>query len=147
MDIIIQTNNSDDRAVRKELTTLLTLEGSLREQSSIIDPVITIEADISVLTGCNYITIPAWGRSYFVQNITSVRTGLVQLSAHVDVLVSFATPLLQCVAVLNRQENIYDLYMDDGQWYISALKKRKIINFPNAFTNSGEIILTMIGGV
>lgn len=147
MDIIIQQNNSDDRAVHKSLTTLLSLTGSLRDQSSIIDPVIMVEADISALTGCNYITIPAWGRSYFVKDITSVRNGLVQLSCHVDVLTSFKNELLDCSAVLNRQENIFDLYMDDGQWYISCLKKRKVINFPNAFANSSEIIITMIGGV
>ena len=63
-DVKLQTNNSEHICFDKELSDIATLSGTLRDGSSIIDPVILIEADLSSLTTCNYLTIESFGRSY-----------------------------------------------------------------------------------
>ena len=76
MNIVLYANVSEINAVNKNITELITLTGTLREQSSIIDPVITI-SDIDNYVGqMNYAYIPEFNRYYFITNVESVRNNL-----------------------------------------------------------------------
>ncbi len=147
MDIILQRNNSETIHVTKDITDLSTLSGTLRDATSIIDPVFVIEADLSGLTGCNYLTVPAFGRSYFVNNIKSLRAGLVELTCHVDVLSSFASEIKANKGVVRRSESgdNYNLYINDGS--LVAYQDPYILTepFPSGFTGAG-FILAVAGG-
>lgn len=112
--IVLQRNDSESNRLTKTLTDILSLSGTLKTETSIIDPVILVEADLSTLTGCNYCTIQAFGRSYFVTNIRSIRNGLVEISCHVDVLSTYATQIRANRAIVQRQENDWNLYLNDG---------------------------------
>lgn len=93
-DVILQRNLSEPNKMVKTLETVYTVRGSLRESSSIIDPEIIIGGlDMAQITTCNYMTIPDFGRSYFIRNIESVNRSLILITAHVDVLVSFRDSL------------------------------------------------------
>ena len=145
MQIIMQRNDSEPNALDKTLTTIATLTGQLRDQTSIIDPVILITGDVSTYAGCNYMTIPDFGRSYFIRNITSVRTGLLSVSAHVDVLSSFKTQIRANSAILRRSEKNWNLYLNDGSLqtyqYPAVLPKL----FPSGFPSSKQYILAIAG--
>lgn len=112
--INIQKNNSEKNRVNKDVETLLTLRGTLKDGTSILDPVIMIEADMDVLAYANYLTIMVFGRSYFITDIKSIRNGLIEISAHVDVLSSFRGEILYNKAIIMRNENKWNLYLDDG---------------------------------
>ena len=58
--------------------------------------------------------IPAFGRYYHITGIRSIRAGLVEVSAHVDVLGTYATEIRELSAIIHRQENSWDLYFNDG---------------------------------
>lgn len=101
------------------------VNGSLRANSSIVDPVITIETDGNILwrKGLNYAYIEEFGRYYYVTNIISVsgvkqgqnnKSYMWELHMHVDVLMSFKDEILAQKAIIARQEAKYNLYLDDG---------------------------------
>ena len=77
-DIVLQRNNSERNRVTKDISEILTVSGELKTETSIIDPVIMIECDLSAVVGCNYMSISSFGRSYFVNNIRSIRSGLIE---------------------------------------------------------------------
>ena len=52
-NIVLQKNNSENNRVTKSVDTILTVSWVLKEQTSIIDPVIKIECDLAAVTGCN----------------------------------------------------------------------------------------------
>ena len=79
-NIVLQRNNSEQNKLTKEITDIITVSGELKAETSIIDPVIIIECDLSTVTRCNYMSIAAFGRSYFVNNIRSIRSGFVKSS-------------------------------------------------------------------
>ena len=79
-NIVIQNNRSEQNKLDKTLTTISTLTGTLKTETSIIDPVIIVEGALSDLKTCNYCTISEFGRSYFVNNIKSIRNNLIELS-------------------------------------------------------------------
>lgn len=139
-NIVLQTNNSENNRVVKDLTTITTLSGTLRQDTSIIDPVIMIEADLSDLISCNYMTIEAFSRSYFVSNIRSLRTGLVELSCHVDVLSSFADEIKANSAIIRRQENNWNLYLNDGTFRVYQNPMVLTKAFPSGFTTQNFVL-------
>lgn len=142
MDIIMQTNTSENNSVTKQLNTIATYQGTLRDSTSIIDPVFIVEADLANLVNCNYCTIQAFGRSYFVQNITSIRAGLVQISCHVDVLTSFAEEIKANTGIIRRAEksDLYNLYLNDGS--LMSYQDPYILTepFPSGFGGWGFIL-------
>ena len=116
MELILYTNNDDKRVVTKNLTTLQTLNGTLRDDCSIIDPVITVEnINNSIAASCNYAKIADFGRYYYVNNIV-LKGNLWEIHMHVDVVSSFQTQLKALEAVVSRQENLYNLYLQDSMF-------------------------------
>lgn len=144
MNIILQVNQSDDRRVNKDITDVATLTGALREESSIINPVILIEGDASTIAGCNYMTVPEFGRKYFINDIVSIRDNLVQVSGHVDVLTTYANEILSNDGIIRRQENDWNLYLDDGSFKIYNNPIILTRAFPSGF-NTMSFILAVAG--
>lgn len=141
-NIKLQTNNSEHICVDKDLYDITTLSGTLRDGSSIIDPIILVEADLNSLTTCNYLTIESFNRSYFVQDIKSVSTGLVEIYCHVDVLSSFANEIRANKGIIRRaeSEDAYNLYINDDS--LVAYQDPYILTepFPNGFTGATFIL-------
>ena len=91
MNIVLMLNNSEPERVTKELKTLATLTGSLKDGASVINPTILLQATpatVQQIVTSNYLQIPEFGRYYFIRDISSVRTNLWEISCHVDVLQS-----------------------------------------------------------
>lgn len=143
-DIKLQTSNSEPNRVTKTLTDIMTVSGELKTDTSIIDPVIMIECDLAAVTGCNYMTIPTFGRSYFVRNIRSIRSGLVEFSCHVDVLSSFADAIKSNRAIIHRQEKSWNLYLNDGTFKVYQNPIVLTKAFPSGFTTQ-EFVLAVAG--
>lgn len=142
--ITLQTNLSDIRKVSKSITDLMSLDGVLRERTSIIDPVIIVEASLDDLKKCNYMTIDAFGRKYFVNDIRSVTDKLVEISGHVDVLSTYETGIRKNSAIIKKQEFDYNLYLNDGS--LKAYQNPKVVTyeFPSGFTTQ-EFVLAVAG--
>ena len=143
-NIVLQRNNSEMNCVSKSVDDLFTVSGVLKEETSIIDPIIKIECDLSTVTRCNYLSIPAFGRSYFVNNILSIRNGLVEFSCHVDVLSSFADSIKSNTAIIKRQENKWNLYLNDGTFKVYQNPNVLTKAFPSGFTTQ-EFVLAVAG--
>ena len=112
MTLTLYKNNSEQNAVTKSLTQVQTLTGTLRNGTSIIDPVILV-SDVSDISGVNYCKINEFNRYYFINNIKSVNNNLWELSCHVDVLQSYADEIRAQSGIVERQENYFNLYLND----------------------------------
>lgn len=142
--IFLQRNNSELNSVSKSIEDIFTVSGVLKEETSIIDPVIKIECDLASVTYCNYLSIPEFGRSYFITNIRSVRNGLVEFTCHVDVLSSFASAIRGNTAIVRRQENNWNLYLNDSSFKVYQNPNVLTKAFPSGFTTN-EFVLAVAG--
>lgn len=148
MDIVLYINTSERQAIHKTIGSPITLTGSLRGESSIINPSFVIE--IGNPSGYNYCYIPSFGRYYFITNITSVRTDLWRIDCSVDVLMSFATDILNLdviVSDVSIGESPTSTYFSGEQWQTTVKTKTDVINFPYGLLDNGEYILITSGGV
>lgn len=142
--IALQTNASEKNKLDKDLTTIATVKGTLKTETSIIDPIILIEGNLSDYVGCNYMTISAFGRSYFVNNIRAIRNNLFEISAHVDVLTSFSADIRSNNAIVRRQENKWNLYLNDGTFKVYQNPNVLTKAFPSGFSRQ-EFVLAVAG--
>lgn len=143
-NIVLQRNNSERERLTKNISNLLTVSGVLKTETSIIDPVIMIECDLNDVKNCNYMTISAFGRSYFVNNIRSIRNGLVEFSCHCDVLSTYAEQIRDNTAIIRKQENDWNLYLNDGSFKIYQNPNVLTRAFPSGFTTQ-EFVLAVAG--
>lgn len=119
--------------------------GTLVDESSMYNPTILFELDVEDLIDVNYMKIQEFGRYYFINDIVSVRNGLVRISANVDVLKSYESEIKNCKALIDRNENKFNLYLNDD--YFRTYSKPLILDleFPNGLTGSSNVLV--IGGV
>jgi len=144
--IDLYINKSDAIVLSKSLTLIKSITGTLKDDTSIIDPVITIEADKSTISSLNYIKIGEFNRSYFVTGIKSIRNNLWELTCHVDVLSSFASEIKANEAIIKRQETNWNLYLNDDS--IRCYQNPHIVTkqFPYGFNTSSNSFVLLVAG-
>lgn len=144
-NLTLQTTTSEKNRIDKTVTDIATVSGTLRADTSIIDPVFLIEGDLASYVNANYMTVPAFGRSYFITNIRSMRAGLVEFTCHCDVLSSFKTQIRTNTAIIQRSERNWNLYLNDGS--LTAYQDPEIYTteFPMGFTVNKQYILAVAG--
>ena len=136
MTIKFYENLSDKNHVDKVITQVGTdITGTLRDDCSIINPVLQLENFSGLdLTRVNYAYIVEFGRYYYINNIT-LRNKLYEISMHVDVLMSYKDKIRSNTAVVSRQENNYNLYLQDGVFKTEAFPHIQIVQFPDGFSD------------
>ena len=144
MTVILYTNLSENNAVDKNLTQLVSLSGTLREQSSIINPTINIADIDQYIDRANYAYIQEFNRYYFVTNIESVHNNLWRISLHVDVLYTYRTQIRGNSAIIARNENEYDLLLNDGLFQTQQKPRIAQYPFPNGF-NTWNFVIAIAG--
>lgn len=142
--VALQSNSSPKNQLDKSISGVLSVSGTLKEGTSVIDPVILVHAPLSTLVNANYMTISAFGRSYFITDIRSIRNDLVEISGHVDVLSTYAAGIRGNNAIIYRQENDWNLYLDDGSFQIYQNPSVLTRPFPSGFSTL-EFVLAVAG--
>lgn len=135
MTIDIRYTSSEANRVNKEILTLKRIEGVLRNNSNTRDPEVLIEGNIQDVAGANYMTIYSFKRNYFITSIESVRNGLYLIRGHVDVLTTYATAIKGNSAIIHRQANNFNLYLDDGVMKVYQNPLIETYSFPYGFSN------------
>ena len=145
MFITLYNNSSEPNKISKHLTPInIALSGSLRNESEIVNPIVLVEGDISALQNANYARIEAFGRYYYITEMKSIRSNIVELHLHTDVLMSFDISAVSGVVI--EAENIGSDYLQGRQFVRLVKTKTDILNFSGGLLESGEYILITAGG-
>lgn len=146
MHLNLYNNQSEKNEINKQLSTLYTLEGTLRDKTSILNPIIVVESD-NFIGNANYAYIQEFSRYYFITDIKCIRENLFEIMMKVDVLMSFKDDILSSYAIIDKttaSETSY--YLPDESWKALVKDKTDIINFSSGLLDSGEYILITAGG-
>lgn len=139
--ISLQNNSSPINKIGKAISTITTVTGSLKNESDVIRPEILIECDSSILSA-NYMTIDELHRKYFIEEIQSVRNNLWLVQARVDVLDTYASKILSNSAVVLRQENNFNLLLNDGVFKCKQDPRISYRKFPSGLGDFNYILIT-----
>ena len=150
MQISLFTCTSERNRVNKSnyISNRFAVNGTLRNESSVIDPVILIEKTNPVSGYYNYMYIDEFKRWYFINDIVSIRNKIWEIHAHVDVLYTWGADIANMECVIDKSEdfNNANLYYDDGSFVLDSRNNIEIKEFQNGFNENGSYILICAGG-
>ena len=147
MNVVLMKNTSEPERVTKNLETLVTLSGSIKEGTSVINPTIMIQASqasVQQIVTSNYLQVPDFSRYYFIRDISSIRTNLWEISCHVDVLQTYSSQIKEQSAIIQRQEKRWNLYLNDGSFKVYQNPNVVTKPFPSGFSTN-EFVLAIAG--
>lgn len=144
----------DDRIVVNKQADILHKLGDLtahfKEDTNILNPVLEVAYNASY-TSANYIYIPSLNRYYY---ITDIKTGMqrMYLTCEVDVLMSYKSSIKNMRCIVERQQNNFNVYLNDGIWRNLQARDVLTLNFeknghPTSFYRPCNFILTTGGEV
>lgn len=146
MTITLYKIPDDKRSVDKTLnntTKLGDLTAHFKEDTDILNPVLEIAYN-ATYTEANYCYISDWNRWYFISGIETGAQRLY-LSCHVDVLYTYRSQIRELSCVIARQENRYNLYLNDAKYHLLQYKTVVREVFPKSFSSRGSYVLA-VGG-
>ena len=147
MEIKLCNTSDPKEKLNKTVTEGVTLNCLLKENTSIIDPVLIIESSQPVYD-YNYVYIPMFRRYYYRTDIRSIGFNRWEFTAHVDVLKSYYEDIVSNSAIIEGTEKVQiNKYLPDEKVFITNCKRlTNIINFPSGLNETGEFILITAGG-
>lgn len=140
--IRLAQNGSANNTIGKSVTTVQDLTGYWRDAVDIINPVIRIERSSAV--GFNYVYIADFDRWYYVDEVNATNNNVLELHLSVDVLQSFAPEILAHSAILDKQEHVYNLYLNDDSIKVYQNPLVSTWKFPNQFFADGNFEFALI---
>ena len=143
-NIVFMYNNEPMNKISKSPETKFTLTGTLRDESSIVDPVILVEKDDPI--DANYAYIEQFRRYYYIKDITAVRTGLWRITMHTDVLKTFSEGILNSPCIVAKSSSRFNLYLNDSDYKCEQCDLVFTKVFPSGFTITDSRYVAVILG-
>lgn len=144
MTIEFYKNSSPINYVNKSITLTDNLNCELKENCSVIEPI--IEVYDSNALNANYMYIPLFSRYYFITDITTTQYNTIIVTGHVDVLMSFKNAILNAQGVIARNQYLNTPLLDDNKAVILAEPEIRIKKFNSGFLKSPNYALIVSGG-
>lgn len=134
------TNLSDKRKAVKDLTLIGSESCELKGDVDLLRPVLLIKADASTYAACNYFTIPTFNRSYFGA-VRALTGGIVEVTGEVDHLSSIWPYARTKECIVSRNENSYNLMINDGTFKAYAKDQVVTKEFPSGFSSPAYVLI------
>ena len=145
MTVTFYTNTSDNRALSKSITQLKSVTATVKGECDILNPELEVSY-FSEVSGANYMYISEWNRYYFIDRISLTHGQRAIIHGHVDVLSTYKDDILDCAAVVCRQQSKGNYYLNDPVYKTRQYKITTVQEFPNEkFTRDGSLILAVAG--
>lgn len=145
LSVTLYNSTSPVEKIGKTLTAGGTYSCSLKDTTSVLNPVIIVRTSDPVYN-YNYVYIQEFGRYYFINDIKSVNNNVWEISAHVDVLETYKDAILSNTAVIRRQATLYNTYLNDPEWKTYAYETIAAYKFKTTpFSKTLKYILTVAG--
>lgn len=154
---LYQTTSSNMRIDKscKHLHTYSNI--TMKEGTSITNPVITLCASDQNVCIANYAYIPKFHRYYYIEDVVNIgghrfdETNQIDLylwEIHLrcDVLMSHKSDIIDQTAIFKRSQKGYNLYLNDDRIQIDNRPHIYTRVFPNSLTNNGTYVLLVAGG-
>lgn len=143
------------KVVDKAFTNKYELTGTLKNECSIKDPVITLRIGdsqnikIPDITKCNYAYIVNFNRYYYITDFRSIRDTILEVHMHVDVLKTYADEIKKQKGIVSRasSRSVYTSLLPDDDSYNYADSKIvvKKLSTNDGFNKTGSYVMVTAG--
>lgn len=142
MNVIFYTVTDDNRKVEKALNSPVTYGCNLKNDCSIIKPIIILQfSAITDLTNRNYCYISDFKRYYYIKNYTVRTQNIIEVELSVDVLMSNASQIKNLNGIISRQENEFNAYVTDDRFLTDNKTLHYFKQFSPIFENEDYVYI------
>ena len=148
MKVTFYRNNSEDNAINKSLTTIVTLNNVVAKGDVyVVNPTLIVEFDSDYVDKINYAKIDEYDSYYFVKPITMIG-GRCAVKLKRDALETFKSDILNLTAIIDKTQETSksNMYLNDGSFVVQSNEYNRVMNFPSGFNENGTFILICAGG-
>lgn len=131
-DVSCYVNSSSENTINKNITKIKDIKCQIFQPLDILHPTLILRNDNNLLD-CNYIYIPKFHRFYFARFITQ-KGGQMVAECNVDVLESWKDELSSLITPIIRQENVYNLYLNDSKMPFSTKGEKQVVKIQGGET-------------
>lgn len=142
VSITFYNNVSDNNVVDKQITQTDSKTVLFKDAVDLIEPVIIIENDSDVLSS-NYMYM--LDRYYYINNIEAMPGNLIKIKARVDALKTYSSKIRSNQAILTRNTNQTNTYINDNKMKITAYTTVNTIKSTAGFSNTLNYYLLAVG--
>lgn len=144
--VTLYQNSSPVEKIGKSLSSGESFSCLFKQDTSILKPVITLRSSNSGIPTYNYMYIQELSRYYFIDDIISINNNTWEIHGHVDVLETYKSQIRANTAVVKRQQNLFNLYLDDPEFKTYNMERVQTRRFPaNPFTKVLHYVLVVNG--
>ena len=142
VNITFYNNVSDNNVVDKQITQTDEKTVLFKDDVDLIEPVVIIENDNDVLSS-NYMYM--LGRYYYITSIEAMPGNLIKIKAKVDALKTYSAEIRSNQAILTRNTNQTNTYINDNKMKITAYTTVNTIKSTAGFSNTLNYYLLAVG--
>lgn len=115
INVTFGVNHSDDRFLTKDVTySANAVSCDVYERVDRINPILKVDKTQIDLSQTNYMSIPEFGRKYFITDITGDTGKTVYVHGHVDVLGTYDTQIRACKCIAARSTTQVNAFLQDN---------------------------------
>ena len=145
MTITLYHTTSDINVVNKIFDIENSINITFKNIEDIDNPVITLTLDNNI-NSYNYFYLPTLKRYYFITKTEIINNNVYRITGHIDVLMSFKNNFLSLKAIIKRNENLYNSYLDDNNYKTVSYSRVQTKKFNKELNGTGYVLITA-GGV
>lgn len=112
MNMTLYSNVGDNRQLNKNITKIADITAEYNADVDMRNPVFTFSYSANYLNG-NYIYVHEWGRYYFITGKRVLSGAEIEISCHIDVLMSYKRAILNSQVIASRSASNTDPYIPD----------------------------------
>lgn len=144
MNVVFYFNSSAVNVLNKNIVEVFTADCNIvDDEFSISNPALLIEySNISALIGTvNYVHVPEFGRYYYITDYVINNNDLVTIKLKCDVLMSFKSVILSNSGIVSRQENDWNLYLNDDHIKCYQNSQIQTLEYPRGFSGWSNVLV------
>lgn len=145
INVTLYSTGDAVNVVGKTKTQISTHTVTLKDGCSADRPVVQLTGAASSLASANYAYIDVFDRYYWITDRSSLNDGVISVSMVSDPWESFKTELEACEAIIDRNENVMQGYLNDKSYPLLSFNKLATVAFPIALPDEGDIVLMTVG--
>lgn len=140
MNVELYKTNSPKNKINKLLNTATIIQAKLLNDVNLQSPILLLQDNNnSFLTNYNYCYIPYFQRYYFIESMNKNINGLITIKLSVDVLMSFASDIMNSYANIVESETPNEKSINHSH---SDNVQKLVYDYLDKFDHTGKLYLT-----
>lgn len=151
--LTLYNNKSSKNTIDKNISAVRDdniLDGTFRDSCDIENPVIRIKLnDVSSINNLNYMYIGIFQRYYYITKITSMRNHIVEITGHVDVLMTYGYEIGLNTGIIARSSQVPaygNTYLDDNLLATYQDTYNVSYNWGYSFSHDNDNLILAVAG-